>query len=144
MGRRKARTKIVDGIIQKLCGSCKEFKILEDFHIKRNNQSGHSSWCKKCFSEYMKVKNSNKEYVRNKWLKTAYGITIEDYDKLYTNQNGKCAICKNNFDLLMVDHEHSSGKIRGLLCDDCNQGIGRFKDNIDILKSAIFYLIESW
>ena len=75
-----------------------------------------------------------------------YGITIKDYDKMYEDQNGKCAICKkektikNNF---YVDHCHKTKKVRGLLCMRCNSGIGYFKDNTQLMKKAIEYLKES-
>jgi hypothetical protein len=71
-----------------------------------------------------------------------YGITILDYDYMLLFQNGLCRICgKTNGDNdLVVDHCHQTGKVRGLLCDYCNSGLGFFKDNIEALRQAIAYL----
>ena len=77
-----------------------------------------------------------------------FGITPERYSELLESQNGACAICKQpetatrlgKVKALAVDHCHQSGAIRGLLCADCNTGIGKLKENIDIFKSAIQYL----
>ena len=76
-------------------------------------------------------------------------MTLADYQKLYDEQNGVCAICggiqtgrgraKNT---LAVDHNHETGAIRGLLCTNCNTGIGNLRDNIDLLQKAIQYLRE--
>jgi hypothetical protein len=78
------------------------------------------------------------------WLKRKYGISIEIYDSLYESQKGMCNIChttkprgKGGFH---VDHCHSSGSIRSLLCAECNMMLGLAKDNVDILKKAIAYL----
>lgn len=77
-------------------------------------------------------------------IKRKYGITIERYNELYTNQNGRCAICEVHQDKLKVklstDHCHSTGRVRGLLCFRCNTTIGQFKDDIILFKKAIKYL----
>lgn len=71
----------------------------------------------------------------------AYGITPEQYTAMAEAQSGRCAICsiKPNREL-DIDHCHKTGKVRGLLCSNCNKAIGSFKDNTDILMSAIRYL----
>jgi len=73
-----------------------------------------------------------------------YGITIQEYDSLYAKQNEGCAICQSptgsNGKRLAVDHDHQTGEVRGLLCDDCNTGLGKFKDNPNLLATAINYL----
>lgn len=77
-----------------------------------------------------------------------YGITIEQYDQMIIDQNGVCKMCKrpgsgrwNN--KLVVDHCHVTGKIRGLLCDKCNKGLGQFEDKIEVLEAAVQYLKDS-
>jgi len=78
-----------------------------------------------------------------------YGITIEQYKEMLTNQNESCAICGNKSALinkaqrLHVDHCHTTGKVRGLLCSNCNQAIGKFKDSETLLKKALLYLQNS-
>ena len=83
---------------------------------------------------------------KNNWLKYQYGITLEDYNKMLDEQNDCCSLCNSHKSLfkkaLCVDHCHSSGQIRSLLCDDCNVGLGRFKDNEELLIKAAVYLVE--
>jgi hypothetical protein len=76
-------------------------------------------------------------------LKTRYKISLDDYQNLLVGQNGLCAICKqppNPGKHLAVDHDHTTGKIRGLLCNSCNLALGMLKDNKDTIQSALDYL----
>jgi len=85
----------------------------------------------------------NPDKVKNNKLRHKFGITIQDYNNMLEAQNGACAICGsigNGKKALAVDHCHTTGKIRGLLCDDCNNGLGRFRDNKQSLLKAIDYL----
>lgn len=78
-------------------------------------------------------------------LKNRYGIEEFDYNKLLTNQNGVCAICKQppkENKRLDVDHCHTTKKLRGLLCNNCNRGLGHFKDSQELLLKAKIYLIN--
>jgi hypothetical protein len=91
-----------------------------------------------------------KQEDKNRKLKKFFGITLEQYNKMLEEQNGVCAVCGNNevaFDKrtnknrsLSVDHNHKTGKIRGLLCSNCNHILGKAKDNIIILQKLIEYL----
>ncbi len=80
-------------------------------------------------------------------LQRTYGIGVKEYILLYTKQSGKCAICgthqRDVKRMLAVDHCHTTGIIRGLLCGNCNTGIGFFGDDIEELKKAIEYLSKS-
>lgn len=94
-----------------------------------------------------KSRQINKKYkktrnYKNSAYKYLYKITLDEYENLYFLQNGKCKICYKEKEMrkLCVDHDHSTGKIRGLLCDTCNRGLGYFKDNPLFLKNAIKYL----
>jgi hypothetical protein len=90
------------------------------------------------------------EYYKTIWLKKKYNISLEDYNNTLVSQNNCCLICKlpetsisnknNKVISLSVDHCHTTGKVRGLLCSNCNKGLGCFKDNISFLKEAIEYL----
>lgn len=77
--------------------------------------------------------------------KCRYGITPEQYAKMVEDQDNKCAICTTSFDetKAYIDHCHDSLKVRGLLCNNCNTGLGRFKDNTDLLTKALDYLGNS-
>lgn len=81
------------------------------------------------------------------WKKQGIILTIERYEEMISEQNGCCGIC-GEFRLpeqrvLVVDHNHNTGKIRGLLCHPCNMGIGQLKDSIDVLRRAVLYLEEN-
>lgn len=81
----------------------------------------------------------------NSSLRRNFGITLEEYNNMFKHQNGKCAICGiHQFELkkrFSVDHCHRTGKIRGLLCGNCNKGLGMFADDTGIVESALYYLI---
>jgi hypothetical protein len=82
---------------------------------------------------------------RQYWLKSKYGLSLEDYNNKLKEQDHKCAICRcDETDafkgLLFVDHCHTSGKVRGLLCHHCNTALGKFRDSKEILSSAIDYV----
>lgn len=82
---------------------------------------------------------------RSNRLNRTYGITLEDYKAMYSAQDGKCWICEeskppNGKGGLVVDHCHTKGHVRGLLCSSCNTGIGKLKESIKSLQRAIEYL----
>jgi nitrate/TMAO reductase-like tetraheme cytochrome c subunit len=84
-------------------------------------------------------KNSRKSRLKK------YNLTPEEFDQLIKNQDYKCAICKNDFEKgtlkkTHIDHCHETGKVRGILCVDCNVGIGHLKHSVHLLKAAIAYL----
>ncbi|MER9436732.1 endonuclease VII domain-containing protein [Mesorhizobium sp. M0618] len=85
------------------------------------------------------------ERQRREVIKQRYGITLEKFDEMVASQNGLCAICETDtpggrWDRWSVDHCHTTGKIRGILCHSCNTGIGALNDDIDRLRKAIGYL----
>jgi len=79
---------------------------------------------------------------RNKRLLMKYGISQEQYDEMVRALEGKCEICNRPSEKLVVDHNHSTGEVRGLLCNSCNLSLGGFKDSVLIIESAIRYLKE--
>lgn len=82
-------------------------------------------------------------YARKHYLKKKYGITLEEFDALLEAQGGVCAICDGGprpWPNLVVDHDHSTGRIRGLLCHPCNAGLGQFNDNPERLARALEYM----
>jgi hypothetical protein len=96
--------------------------------------------------------HANKDNVINSRLKSRFGITLEQYNEMFKKQNGVCAICKmpekhidkrfNRPRNLAVDHCHNSKKVRGLLCFDCNSGIGKLKDSYELIMIAANYIKE--
>ena len=81
---------------------------------------------------------------QNTNLKQKFGINRDQYQVMLNQQDNVCAICKENEIVpnrsLSVDHDHKTGKIRGLLCSNCNPGIGKFKEDIELLRRAVVYL----
>lgn len=126
----------------KKCEECKEIKSLDQFYNLSRNKDSKENKCKRC----RKAKN-NLWYKQNKEkhaksslpasIKRRFGISIEEYKSKL--QNNTCSICKSNTDLVL-DHNHITSKIRGVLCRKCNAALGLFKDNKNILREAILYL----
>jgi hypothetical protein len=95
--------------------------------------------------EWAKKNPERFEELKRKSTLRRYGITAEQYDALLVAQNKCCAICKapapkGDKKYFSIDHDHSSGKVRGLLCDPCNQAIGLLEDSVVSLSNAIDYL----
>lgn len=134
----------------KKCTRCKKDLILnlENFYFNKSRQQ-YKSQCRNCF-DMLKKKRTDLYRIKflgdkvNRNLKRKYGITSEDYNLLFENQKGRCAICgthqKDLSKRLFVDHDHKTGEIRGLLCIKCNNGIGLFSNNPKITDRATKYL----
>jgi hypothetical protein len=76
------------------------------------------------------------------FLMRNYGLTVDDFNEMARLQSGCCAICGSAERQLVVDHCHESGHVRALLCNNCNTGLGMFGDNVDMLISAVAYLVR--
>jgi len=96
-----------------------------------------------CNQEY---KSKKKYYDHKHQLKRKYNLSIEEYNTLFLIQEGRCYICERHQSecktKFAVDHDHITGKVRGLLCNKCNLGLGSFNDSIKLLKKAILYLTK--
>jgi len=129
----------------KICCRCKKEKPKKDFSINKSQKSGLHSFCKEC---------KRKEYVENRCIilskarEKRYGIAIAVYNKMFEEQQGYCMICgKHQSELkraLSVDHNHHTGRIRGLLCGSCNTAIGSLRADfgLGLLQKAIEYIKE--
>ena len=85
-----------------------------------------------------------KQILRKRDLKKLASISLEDYEKMFDEQKGLCLICETSYvKALAVDHDHITGKVRGLLCGQCNLGLGNFKDNETLLSRAVEYLLKN-
>ena len=100
----------------------------------------------KCLEQSKKWYRDNKKYrqaVRRQWeLHTYYNLTPLEFTKMFVHQDYACGICKEEIteNAAHVDHNHKSGKVRGLLCGNCNRGLGCFKDSAKRLQQAFAYL----
>ncbi len=111
------------------CYLCKQTKSLKEFYPQKDTASGYGYQCKKCRPPY-KGRNCKK-----------YGLTKDKLDEMMKAQDNKCAVCgETSQKALHIDHCHATGVVRGLLCNNCNTGIGFFRDNPELLKNAADYL----
>jgi hypothetical protein len=83
-----------------------------------------------------------RDITRERYLQKSYNLSTEEYNRMSELQNGKCAICQNK-NIEVVDHNHETGKVRGLLCHACNRAIGMLREDPEILESAKKYLVNS-
>ncbi len=128
----------------KYCKDCQTEKPLDQFPKQPKNKDGRNTYCRECSTIRVNKSPNQKINARKAQLKKLYNTTPEHYDELLAKQKGVCAICfepeKGKREYLCIDHDHKTGYIRGLLCHDCNLGIGKLKDSPELLKSAIWYL----
>lgn len=100
--------------------------------------------CRGCYDELLARwrHQAERAYGMAHRLRRTYGITIVDYGRMFVEQRGRCAICSRVQEErpLVVDHDHATGMVRGLLCANCNSGIGLLQERPDVLTSAIEYL----
>jgi hypothetical protein len=126
--------------VTKKCKCCKnEFEALL---IKV--RQGKGIFCNsKCYHKHRKNNAKDPKYLNRLYQKKhKYGLSETEYLSLFEAQENSCSICHESFDKVRacVDHCHESGKVRGLLCDNCNRGLGLFYDNKEFLLNAIVYL----
>lgn len=132
----------------KKCSSCKKVKPLPEFGVKLQTKDGLMGRCKECQAKYRTLRYiSNPKHYRNLRLKQKFGIEPEDYDLMYIDQDGRCEICGiHQSELpkkLAVDHDHSTGQVRGLLCQKCNSAIGLLKEDPILVTRVLTYLINA-
>lgn len=144
---------------EKICIKCQRSYPLTEFYKESRVKAGVTARCKSCnkadsrayyYSKRTEVlKRINDSYCpikeRGKKLKRMYGLSSEEYETMLANQNHSCLICHStdphhSSGRFVVDHCHTTNKVRGLLCNRCNVGLGNFKDNVASLRSAIDYL----
>ena len=105
---------------------------------RERSRRSHAKHREKELKQNAEWRKNNPDYAFQKNLQK-YGLTVEDYTQMYNDQDWVCALC---FDrpTVVVDHCHTTGKVRGLLCRQCNTGIGHLSDSVEMLKKAINYL----
>lgn len=135
--------KLIKNKATKKCCSCNQVLWVNEFYVKKdkgkNKHFRFNSPCKVCAHI-----NRNIAYQKAYQRRIKYNMTEEEYQFRLQTQNYSCAICHRHVDdckkELFVDHCHKTGKVRGLLCNKCNSGVGFFNDDISTIKKAIQYL----
>jgi hypothetical protein len=144
------------------CNTCGGNKPTAEFYKASKLRRGHYATCRLCWDERSRLyrhmhkekcsqtrarwakKNKNKKSAlsRKSALKTRYGLSVEAFHSLHDKQEGKCAICQTPLEIASarVDHCHSSGTVRGLLCNSCNIGLGAFRDDPTRLIAAAEFI----
>lgn len=134
----------------KICSKCKIEKSTIEFYHRKDSKDKLNGVCSGCIKKHRykyrwedKYKKSSLDYK----LRKDYNITLDQYDKLFEQQKGLCAICGKpqpvKFHRLAVDHDRKTNKVRGLLCQSCNGMLGLAKDDVTTLSNAIKYLVSS-
>jgi len=128
----------------KVCSKCKKEKLTSEFGKRKDSKDGLRGWCKECTNSWTKSWKSNPKnrkksqaHSRKHHINTRYGLTVEEYDTLFTDAS--CWIC-GGIDRLVLDHCHITGKVRGVLCHHCNTGLGLFLDSPDLLRRGAEWL----
>ncbi len=126
---------------EKSCTKCNIMKPIWQFGTSRNVKSGFKAQCKECRGKYFRGRSGK---TRDREIKKAYGLTPAQVEDMVRAQDRRCAICRVEFEKIkrfVVDHDHKTGKVRGLLCDLCNHRIVPL-ENPEFLEAAMRYLKE--
>jgi hypothetical protein len=124
------------------CSKCYRHFPKDHFIPDKRYKRGCGSYCKECRSNAAS-KNPAQARKRNEYNHyKRYGLTKEDYDAMYADQGGVCAICESS-EKLVIDHCHKTGNVRGLLCTLCNVMLGQARDNKKVLIAAVSYLMQA-
>ncbi len=139
------------------CSKCKQEKLPECFP-KGNKKNGYGGWCKDCEHKRSKIyrennpeysksrckiyQKANKDKIKNHNLLKDYGITLDDFNKMLTEQGNKCKVCGKELTRPCIDHNHKTNRVRGVLCQKCNAFLGLVEEDLKIISKAIEYLLE--
>jgi hypothetical protein len=153
-----------DGL--KACSTCAQVKGFEDFYRRSVGPTGRKSQCIACYRDGQRAYNATEHAKRRKRVertrrraqdperydrlvraaqfKSKYGITLAHYEQMLADQGGCCAVCGllGGDWTLLVDHCHTTGRVRGLLCRKCNSGIGMLGDSAAGVQQALSYLMR--
>lgn len=140
--------------MRKYCPKCRQYLLTEEFRKTKRGKNSLSILCMKCQAEQVYIirpdarqnRQMRRRFMKMRRIKAyteKYGLSEVEWTEMLAKQSNLCAICggKDAGKVLCVDHDHTTGKVRGMLCGNCNIGLGNFKDSPKILESAIAYLL---
>jgi len=141
---RRGRGELLRAVVKngkKRCSRCGRWKLIKAFYHSVNHSTGHTPACRICMNKLLDIQFEQR-------LVKRFGISIEEYQQLYVNQNGCCAICGQpeqqrkygKLTRLCLDHDHITKQCRGLLCHKCNRLLGQAEDLPERLLAAAIYL----
>lgn len=147
--------------LEKKCYRCQVVKPLEAYYNHKGRPHNKANECRDCclarqrsitgdkrreYNRKRRESGAQLESTRKHLLKKLYGISVEQFTEMLTRQNGVCKIChkpeSKKKNRLHVDHCHTTGRVRGLLCSKCNAMLGMCGDSAEVLRNAIGYLSE--
>ena len=117
----------------RVCTVCGELKLLTDFNFRKGKvyrsecRVCQNAYCKKHYDENLK---HDKNKRKGKMLKHYFGMSLDDFNRMVKDQKGKCKVCGDDLVLgkaTHVDHDHKTGKVRGILCKSCDNGLGWYE-----------------
>jgi hypothetical protein len=137
----------------KHCSRCGSTRPVEEFNRDRGRKDGRHPVCRPCIRDY-RIERREKDRAtmrayyegpgRARELMRRYGLTVDDVDRMLEAQAGACAVCGHvpidDDPILVVDHDHATGHVRGMLCRPCNSGIGHLRDDPELIRAALAYL----
>lgn len=124
----------------KKCSGCHRLPLFA-FEQSAESRDGYASRCRKCArARRDQYQIADVGQRRNAQLKRLYGVSLDGFNLIVESQAGRCPICLRSDVKMVMDHDHSTGRNRGALCQECNFGLGHFKDNSDRMAAAIWYL----
>lgn len=135
---------------EKYCPQCEQRKLVSDFPRNAGSPDGLHAWCKVCKNARAREQYAEDEHVRERChyahKRRTYGLTPEQLSEMLEQQGGGCGICggpPRSVRGWSIDHDHDTGRVRGILCVPCNSALGALGDDIASIRRVLAYLLKA-